>query len=387
MSDVFISYAHLDRSVVDQLSQDLSGAGYSTWYDQHIQPAMRFRREIVDNIWRCHVMLVVLSEAALQSEWVRFECGLGYALGKIMLVVNTNVEHVRMQDLPDFLKDIEVLQPKGPSLSEEIVNALGKMDLPPRFWSAFSDNGIDICLPTEVFQKAGDRATADIEGINLRTINAALDLQQQLQQRFGLISRDGELTGIRFLPDHWTELPPERNYLILGGPGGVPFVRTLLSKWSGLTQTDTLESGYRFVTDPRRYFVSGHYLRRAESSGMFSRHIGPLGIEDVQAGKASHFYEFKDASMAASGRNYVIVYTGGLDKAAAGGSKFVVLAAFNRHVLDGAFAFLLNRRANNRWLAQIQKCGPHTETLVEFEVNVGHAPTIREVHRPRTLGR
>ncbi len=164
-------------------------------------------------------------------------------------------------------------------------------------------------------------------------------------------------------------------------------MHTLLMEWSGIRHNSKLESGYRFVTDPRRYFRSGPFLRPADKTGPLSRRIGPLGIEDVQHGKVAAFFGYKEASAAAGGRNYVIVYTGGLGDTTPEASKFVILAAFSRQVLDGAIRFLLSRGINNHWLAQVHHCGPYTETLLEFDVDIGQPPVLQRVHHPRTLGR
>ncbi len=117
-----------------------------------------------------------------------------------------------------------------------------------------------------------------------------------------------------------------------------------------------------------------------------SRRIGPLGIEDVQNGKVAAFFGYKEASAAAGGRNYVIVYTGGLGDTTPEASKFVILAAFSRQVLDGAIRFLLSREINNHWLAQVHHCGPYTKTLLEFDVDIGQPPVLQRVRHPRTLG-
>lgn len=383
MSDVFISYAHGDHEFVHRLSEDLRRGGYSVWYDKGIAPGTRFDTVIVDNLLQSHCVIVVVSKAALQSAWAQFEWALGARSGKEMLVLILDPDNVRPHDLPDYLRSIQVIQFSDTPTTERVTSSLTAMALPPRVWSELFDGGVDLYLPLEKFLKPGDKAVSDIEGVNLRSINAALDMQQRLLQSFGALTK-GDPMGIRFLPDSGLTLPPDRNHVILGGPGGVPFVHSLLKKWSGAGRE--LQSGYRFVTDPRRYFIPGPFLRPGELSGRFGRKTAKIGIEDVQDSRSAQFFEYRDASAAAAGRNFVIVYTGGLGDTSTSTGKSVVLAAFNRHVFAGAIDFLMNRKDNNRWFTQVQQCGPYTETLIEFEVNVGQAPVRLNVPEPRPLG-
>lgn len=384
MSDVFISYEHGDHAFVHRLSEDLRHAGYSTWHDKRIAPGTRFDTVIVDNLLLCHCVIAVVSSAALQSTWAQFEWALGTRSGKEMLVLILDPEHVHPHDLPDYLRSIQVIQLHDHSTNEEVISALATMALPPRMWSELFEDGVDIYLPLEKFTKPRDKAVPDIEGVNLRAINAALDMQQRLLLSAGSLIKMVDPVGIRFLPDTGLALPPDRNHVLLGGPGGAPFVHTLLKKWSGVQQE--LHAGYRFVTDPRRYFITGPFLRAGDLGGAFGRRVARTGIEDVQERRAVQFYEYRDASAATAGRNYVVLYTGGFDHASTGLGKTIVLAAYNRHVLAGGIDFLLDRKANNRWFSQVQKCGPYTETLIQFEVNVGQSPVRLNVPEPRPFG-
>jgi hypothetical protein len=386
MSDVFISYQHEDREFVDILNSDLQKAGFFTWYDKRISPGSKWDTTIVDNLLQCHCFIAVISKAALQSDWVTFEWALGARSDKEMIVLIKDPDQVRPEDLPDFLKRIQILQWREPSSSDEVIKALATMNLPPRLWSELSTVGLDICLPKEKFKKPNDKAVADIEGVNLRSINVALDLQQQLFERFSPLTYKGDPIRIRFLSDNEVALRPNRNHLILGGPGGMPFVHSLLMKWAGLNREQELKSGYRFVTDPKRYFIPGPFLRPANLKGTFSRRVGQIGIEYVQARSVVQFFDYIEASTAVAGRNYVIIYTGNLDNTANETNKVIIVAAFNRHAFDGAIAFLLNRDISNPWFAQARRCGTYTETLVEFEVNIGQPLTLQRVHEPKQLG-
>ena len=77
---VFLSYAHADRAVVEQVSSLLQGLGLVPVWDRNIRPASRFTDFIRDSIDTAHVFMPLLTEHALQRPWVHQETG--YALGR-----------------------------------------------------------------------------------------------------------------------------------------------------------------------------------------------------------------------------------------------------------------------------------------------------------------
>ncbi len=192
MSDIFVSYTHGDRSFVDRLCADIAKAGVSVWYDTRIAPGSHWDTVIVDNLLHSHGLVALVSRAALRSDWVTFEWALGVRSGKEVLVLMMTRDDVSPSELPEYLRHIQALPVSDSAPNDDIIRAISAMDLPPRLWSEFSDGGVDICLPREKFKKPDDKAVVDIEGVNLRAVNAALSLQQQLLAKVGSLSQAGD---------------------------------------------------------------------------------------------------------------------------------------------------------------------------------------------------
>jgi len=77
---VFLSYAHGDRALAEQLAEDLRKRGLSVWsHEAELLPG--------DNVWlrngealkNSEAMVVLVSPEAMRSEWVQHE--IEYALG------------------------------------------------------------------------------------------------------------------------------------------------------------------------------------------------------------------------------------------------------------------------------------------------------------------
>ncbi|MGH6951550.1 MAG: toll/interleukin-1 receptor domain-containing protein [Vitreimonas sp.] len=86
MADVFVSYAHDNRQRVKPISKGLTDAGLSVWWDEHLRAgddfAMVIEREL--NAAKCAV--VVWSDAARNSLWVRAEATEALDVGKLVQV-------------------------------------------------------------------------------------------------------------------------------------------------------------------------------------------------------------------------------------------------------------------------------------------------------------
>ncbi len=86
MNDIFISYARADREVVQRLSAALENAGYAVWWDRMISGGQTFAARIEEELNKSKAVLVVWSEASVQSEWVRDEASVGRDAGKLIPV-------------------------------------------------------------------------------------------------------------------------------------------------------------------------------------------------------------------------------------------------------------------------------------------------------------
>lgn len=86
MADVFVSYAHDNRQRVKPISKGLGDAGLSVWWDERLRAgddfAMVIEREL--NAAKCAV--VVWSDAARNSLWLRAEATEALDAGKLVQV-------------------------------------------------------------------------------------------------------------------------------------------------------------------------------------------------------------------------------------------------------------------------------------------------------------
>lgn len=86
MADVFVSYARGDQQLARMVADRLGAAGFSVWWDTELLPHNRFASVIEDEIRAAHCVLVIWSEAATVSPWVRGEAELGRTEGKLIQV-------------------------------------------------------------------------------------------------------------------------------------------------------------------------------------------------------------------------------------------------------------------------------------------------------------
>lgn len=73
MADVFISYARNDREVAEALADYLSERGFRVWWDFELYAGDNFHDVIRDELERANAVVVIWSDAAAASYWVRGE--------------------------------------------------------------------------------------------------------------------------------------------------------------------------------------------------------------------------------------------------------------------------------------------------------------------------
>lgn len=77
MTDIFISYASEDRPIAQRIAGALSNKGWTVWWDRTILPGKTFDEVIEQALEASKCVIVVWSQAAISSEWVRAEAGEG----------------------------------------------------------------------------------------------------------------------------------------------------------------------------------------------------------------------------------------------------------------------------------------------------------------------
>jgi hypothetical protein len=103
MSDVFISYAHTDHEVAQEVSKILRKANVQYWMDERIRPGYIFHGEIVKAIKACRLLLLLCSTQSLRSRYVAKEVLVAWTEGKLylpLLLEPLAIPH----DLPDEIR-------------------------------------------------------------------------------------------------------------------------------------------------------------------------------------------------------------------------------------------------------------------------------------------
>ncbi len=90
MADVFISYARSDAPQAGKIAESLKAAGYEVWWDSELLPHHAFAQSIEKEVRAALAVVVVWSEHAIASQWVRAEADLARSQGKL---VQITVDH------------------------------------------------------------------------------------------------------------------------------------------------------------------------------------------------------------------------------------------------------------------------------------------------------
>ncbi len=84
MASVFLSYSREDAARAKALAKCLERAGHSVWWDRHIQGGSEYAGEIEAALGAADVIVVLWSEAASHSAWVRDEAAEGRDSGRLV---------------------------------------------------------------------------------------------------------------------------------------------------------------------------------------------------------------------------------------------------------------------------------------------------------------
>jgi TIR domain/YARHG domain len=96
MVDVFISYSRANQAVVRRLAEAVKREGYSVWWDDELPPHLSYGDVITEKIGAARAAIVVWSNSAAESEWVRAEADVARGQKKL---IQTSVDD-RMPPMP-----------------------------------------------------------------------------------------------------------------------------------------------------------------------------------------------------------------------------------------------------------------------------------------------
>ncbi len=117
MADVFISYAHEDRSVVRELVHSLTRAGFSVWWDRELAVGAELALTIERELAQARCVIVVWSIASVRSNWVIGESNAALDAGNLVPIVVDDAriplpfrvcETANMQGWPTENRDLQL---------------------------------------------------------------------------------------------------------------------------------------------------------------------------------------------------------------------------------------------------------------------------------------
>jgi adenylate cyclase len=92
VSRVFLSYARDDAEAAKLLADGIALGGHDVWWDRHLHGGSRFSTEIDRALKEAEVVVVLWSEASVQSAWVQDEAAEGRDSGRLVPVAMGSVK-------------------------------------------------------------------------------------------------------------------------------------------------------------------------------------------------------------------------------------------------------------------------------------------------------
>ena len=86
MAKIFLSYAREDVEIAKSLAECVARAGHEVWWDRHIHGGTRFTTEIDRALKGAEAVVVIWSEASVESAWVQDEAAEGRDTGRLVPV-------------------------------------------------------------------------------------------------------------------------------------------------------------------------------------------------------------------------------------------------------------------------------------------------------------
>lgn len=104
---LFISYAHADTDRVAPLIEAFQAADYHPWYDISLLPGKNWQEELAAQIADADALVYMLTVAAVQSEWCRWEFATAVRLGKPVVPILLDGAAPSEANYPPALKALQ----------------------------------------------------------------------------------------------------------------------------------------------------------------------------------------------------------------------------------------------------------------------------------------
>lgn len=111
MSQVFISYSHKDSKFAEFLKTKIEEANFDVWMFPKLRAGLVWREEIDEEIRKSFALIVIMTPAAKESEYVTYEWAFAYGVGvrviPLLLKLGPKEVHPRLEALQcrDFRKN------------------------------------------------------------------------------------------------------------------------------------------------------------------------------------------------------------------------------------------------------------------------------------------
>lgn len=179
--DAFLSHAHADKAVVDVLYRWLERAGLKVWYDAiHLGAGAKIATELGQAIARCRSVLVVMSQASVDSGWVEDEWNLASVERNNKATRDFRIIPIRIEDcqVPRIL-----VATKWVDFVDRMDDITAWSDLLDAITSGGTD--LDAVSPLDLYisrswksgreQPLGDQVLARLQAPNVRLIGDSPD--------------------------------------------------------------------------------------------------------------------------------------------------------------------------------------------------------------------
>ena len=87
MPKVFLSYSREDAAAAKQLAECIGRAGHQVWWDRQNEGGSRFTAEIDRELKNADAVVVIWSQASVESPWVQDEAAEGRDSGRLVPVM------------------------------------------------------------------------------------------------------------------------------------------------------------------------------------------------------------------------------------------------------------------------------------------------------------
>lgn len=128
---VFLSYARKDSSLAGKITSALETKGFDVWNaETEVLPGDNFAEKISDALKDSDAMVVLLSPASLESNYVQWE--IEYALGnkaykqRVIPVLVGSEENISSDSIPWILRKLQMIRLTEPEQADEEINQISE---------------------------------------------------------------------------------------------------------------------------------------------------------------------------------------------------------------------------------------------------------------------